>query len=66
MAKSMKTRFAAEARSASEPPVTTEELRQMHEFWRASNYLAAGMIYLRANPLLRENNSRTAVRRGLQ
>jgi xylulose-5-phosphate/fructose-6-phosphate phosphoketolase len=26
----------------------------MDAFWRASNYLAAGMIYLRENPLLRE------------
>lgn len=26
----------------------------MHAYWRAANYLAAGMIYLRENPLLRE------------
>ena len=26
----------------------------MNAYWRACNYLAAGMIYLRANPLLRE------------
>lgn len=26
----------------------------MHAFWRAANYLAVGMIYLRDNPLLRE------------
>ncbi|ADV81322.1 phosphoketolase family protein [Terriglobus saanensis] len=31
-----------------------EELRKMNAYWRACNYLAAGMIYLRANPLLRE------------
>ena len=30
-----------------------EELRQVHAFWRACNYLALGMIYLRDNPLLR-------------
>jgi xylulose-5-phosphate/fructose-6-phosphate phosphoketolase len=35
-------------------PLSTEELRKMHAYWRACNYLAAGMIYLRANPLLRE------------
>ncbi|ARP85746.1 phosphoketolase family protein [Bordetella genomosp. 9] len=35
-------------------PLTDEELRGLHAYWRASNYLAAGMIYLRANPLLRE------------
>ncbi|ARP89723.1 phosphoketolase [Bordetella genomosp. 9] len=35
-------------------PLTDEELQGLHAYWRASNYLAAGMIYLRANPLLRE------------
>jgi len=34
--------------------LTPEELRKMHAYWRACNYLAVGMIYLRANPLLRE------------
>jgi xylulose-5-phosphate/fructose-6-phosphate phosphoketolase len=36
------------------PAVSAEELRKMHAYWRACNYLAAGMIYLRDNPLLRE------------
>jgi len=31
-----------------------QELSQMDAWWRAANYIAAGMIYLRANPLLRE------------
>ncbi|MBP2671059.1 MAG: xylulose-5-phosphate/fructose-6-phosphate phosphoketolase, partial [candidate division NC10 bacterium] len=35
-------------------PLSAEELRKTHAFWRACNYLALGMIYLRANPLLRE------------
>jgi xylulose-5-phosphate/fructose-6-phosphate phosphoketolase len=35
-------------------PLSPEELRKMHAFWRACNYLAVGMIYLRDNPLLRE------------
>ena len=35
-------------------PLSPEELRKMHAYWQACNYLAAGMIYLRANPLLRE------------
>jgi len=35
-------------------PLTDEELRKTHAYWRACNYLAAGMIYLQANPLLRE------------
>jgi xylulose-5-phosphate/fructose-6-phosphate phosphoketolase len=29
------------------------ELAQLHAYWRACNYLAAGMIYLKDNPLLR-------------
>src|ERR1700692_3340398 len=36
------------------PPLTSEELRKMHAYWRGCNYLSAAMIYLRANPLLRE------------
>jgi xylulose-5-phosphate/fructose-6-phosphate phosphoketolase len=32
----------------------SEELRNIDAYWRACNYLAAGMIYLRDNPLLRE------------
>ena len=35
-------------------PLNAEELRRMHAWWRACNYLAVGMIYLRDNPLLRE------------
>jgi xylulose-5-phosphate/fructose-6-phosphate phosphoketolase len=35
-------------------PLDTASLRQIHAYWRACNYLAAGMIYLQANPLLRE------------
>jgi xylulose-5-phosphate/fructose-6-phosphate phosphoketolase len=30
------------------------ELQKMDAYWRACNYLCAGMIYLRENPLLRE------------
>ncbi len=34
--------------------LTSQELHQLHGFWRACNYLAAGMIYLQDNPLLHE------------
>ena len=34
--------------------LTADELRRMNAYWLACNYMAAGMIYLRANPLLRE------------
>src|SRR5689334_11443708 len=35
-------------------PLSSEELRLLDGWWRACNYLSVGMIYLRANPLLRE------------
>ncbi len=37
-----------------EQPLDANELALTDAYWRACNYLAAGMIYLRANPLLRE------------
>ena len=40
--------------AGSQTLLTTEELRKIHAYWRACNYLAAGMIYLRDNPLLKE------------
>ncbi|WP_019503081.1 phosphoketolase [Pseudanabaena sp. PCC 6802] len=44
------------ARSTVEgTPLSSEELRKIHAFWRAANYLAVGMIYLRDNPLLKES-----------
>jgi xylulose-5-phosphate/fructose-6-phosphate phosphoketolase len=35
-------------------PLAPDEVRRMHAYWSACNYLSAAMIYLRANPLLRE------------
>jgi xylulose-5-phosphate/fructose-6-phosphate phosphoketolase len=34
--------------------LTPDEVKKTNAYWRACNYLCAGMIYLRANPLLRE------------
>ena len=34
--------------------LSAEELRKMHAYWRAANYLSVGQIYLLDNPLLRE------------
>ncbi|MGQ5525139.1 phosphoketolase family protein [Chitinimonas sp. PSY-7] len=34
--------------------LSADQLQQINSFWRACNYLAAGMIYLRANPLLQQ------------
>jgi xylulose-5-phosphate/fructose-6-phosphate phosphoketolase len=38
----------------SKQPLAEEELRKMHAYWRAANYLSVGQIYLYANPLLHE------------
>ena len=35
--------------------VTDQELVLLNAYWRACNYLAAGMIYLKDNPLLKES-----------
>jgi xylulose-5-phosphate/fructose-6-phosphate phosphoketolase len=35
-------------------PLSPDELRTIHAYWRAANYLSVGQIYLLANPLLRE------------
>ncbi len=35
-------------------PLSADELHLINAYWRACNYLAAGMIYLRENPLLKE------------
>jgi xylulose-5-phosphate/fructose-6-phosphate phosphoketolase len=35
-------------------PLAPEELTRIDAYWRACNYLAVGMIYLKDNPLLRE------------
>jgi xylulose-5-phosphate/fructose-6-phosphate phosphoketolase len=34
--------------------LSREEFHNIHGYWRACNYLAAGMIYLQDNPLLRK------------
>src|SRR5208282_939872 len=44
----------ASAQAALPLPLSPEELRKVHAYWRAANYLSVGQIYLLANPLLRE------------
>ena len=39
----------------TEQVLTQDELHNMDAYWRACNYMCAGMIYLRDNPLLRES-----------
>jgi xylulose-5-phosphate/fructose-6-phosphate phosphoketolase len=41
-------------KTVSAQPLSPEELRKVHAYWRAANYLSVGQIYLYANPLLRE------------
>jgi xylulose-5-phosphate/fructose-6-phosphate phosphoketolase len=39
---------------AADQALRADELHQIDAYWRACNYLCAGMIYLRNNPLLKE------------
>ena len=41
-----------EPTSETDSPLSPRELELMHAYWRACNYLAVGMIYLKDNPLL--------------
>jgi xylulose-5-phosphate/fructose-6-phosphate phosphoketolase len=41
-------------RDIGSTPLTDDELARLHAYWRACNYLSAGMIYLQDNPLLSE------------
>jgi xylulose-5-phosphate/fructose-6-phosphate phosphoketolase len=53
--KLMTSRPSGQGLAASSPQaLTSEELRKMDAYWRACNYMCAGMIYLCDNPLLRE------------
>ncbi|HEY9461062.1 MAG TPA: hypothetical protein VIR04_09685, partial [Paralcaligenes sp.] len=40
--------------AGSAQPLAPDDLRKIDAYWRACNYLCAGMIYLRDNPLLKE------------
>lgn len=40
--------------ATANPTLSASELHAIDAWWRACNYLAAGMIYLRDNPLLKE------------
>src|SRR5580700_3849552 len=43
-----------EDHATTSTPLAAKEVKAMHAYWSACNYLSASMIYLRANPLLRE------------
>lgn len=42
------------SKTENQKPLSTGELAQIDAYWRASNYLSAGQIYLLNNPLLKE------------
>ena len=46
--------FGAARATVGGEPLAAAELSALDAFWRACNYLAAGMIYLHDNPLLRQ------------
>jgi xylulose-5-phosphate/fructose-6-phosphate phosphoketolase len=48
-------KFTADGESyVGSEALNSDELRRMNAYWRASNYLSVGQIYLYDNPLLRE------------
>jgi xylulose-5-phosphate/fructose-6-phosphate phosphoketolase len=51
----MTTTVSAPSSAVSLPlgPLPVDEIEKMNAYWRACNYLSAGMIYLYDNPLLR-------------
>jgi xylulose-5-phosphate/fructose-6-phosphate phosphoketolase len=46
--------FGPARSTVSGTPLRADELRKLDTFWRACNYLALGMTYLKANPLLKQ------------
>src|SRR6201987_3918208 len=49
-----KTEEGSKAAAAGRGPLSADALRKMDAYWRASNYLSVGQIYLLDNPLLKE------------
>ena len=50
----VKRKMGDGSKATAAGPFSAEELRKMDAYWRASNYLSVGQIYLMDNPLLRE------------
>ena len=40
-------------------PLSADELKKIDAYWRASNYLSVGQIYLYDNPLLKNRSPRS-------
>jgi xylulose-5-phosphate/fructose-6-phosphate phosphoketolase len=54
-----------DATVATQPTLSPTELSAIHRYWSACNYISACMIYLRANPILREPLTMEHVKRRL-
>ena len=52
------------SKAAAAGPLSAEELRKMHAYWRAANYLSVGQIYLMDNPLPRSRCGSSTSSRG--
>jgi xylulose-5-phosphate/fructose-6-phosphate phosphoketolase len=46
--------MSADTLAPTAAPLSDDELRLIHAYWRAANYLSVGQIYLLDNLLLRE------------
>src|SRR5947207_485751 len=57
-----KRKTADGRKAAATAPLSAEELRKMDAYWRASNYLSVGQIYLLDNPLLKEPRKREHIK----
>src|SRR5260221_3904080 len=57
-----KRKSKTDGRLAAEGPLSADELRKVDAYWRASNYLSVGQIYLLDNPLLREPLTREHIK----
>jgi len=55
----------APARLSSRAVLTSDQLRKLDAYWRASNYLSIGQLYLLDNPLLREPLKREHLKRAI-
>ena len=42
-------------------PVSEEAIEGMDKYWRVTNYMSIGQIYLRSNPLMKEPFTRDEV-----
>src|SRR5271157_2011140 len=58
----VKRKTAEGTKTATPGPLSAEEVRKMDAYWRASNYLSVGQIYLLDNPLLKETLKREHIK----